>query len=120
MNDALCVREEHVDGLYPKGMQWYWRGDFVKTLPRAAIDVHLEQAGKTLSELSLMHLYPIDGAVHRVGSGETAWSCRMRPGRWSLPASIQTPEGGADHALDQGLLGCGAPVRSPGAPTRTS
>ena len=29
------------DGLYPKGMQWYWRGDFVKTLPDAAIDVHL-------------------------------------------------------------------------------
>jgi hypothetical protein len=26
------------DGLYPKGMQWYWRGDFVKTLPDAAID----------------------------------------------------------------------------------
>jgi hypothetical protein len=24
-------------------------------------------------ELSLMHLYPIDGAAHRVGSGETAW-----------------------------------------------
>jgi FAD/FMN-containing dehydrogenase len=23
------------DGLYPKGMQWYWRGDFVKALPDA-------------------------------------------------------------------------------------
>ncbi len=54
------------DGLYPKGMQWYWRGDFVKALPDAAIDAHLAQAGKTPSELSLMHLYPIDGAVHRV------------------------------------------------------
>jgi hypothetical protein len=32
------------DGLYPKGMQWYWRGDFVKTLPDAAIDAHLDQA----------------------------------------------------------------------------
>ena len=39
------------DGLYPKGMQWYWRGDFVKTLPDAAIDAHLEQAAKTPSEL---------------------------------------------------------------------
>src|SRR6202051_489802 len=62
------------DGLYPKGMQWYWRGDFVKTLTDAAIDIHLEQAAKTPSELSLMHLYPIDGAVHRGGSGEAAWS----------------------------------------------
>src|ERR1700732_2761919 len=34
------------DGLYPKCMQWYWRGDFVKTLPDAAIDIHLEQAAK--------------------------------------------------------------------------
>jgi len=64
------------DGLYPKGMQWYWRGDFVKTLPDAAIDAHLEQAARTPSELSLMHLYPIDGAVHRVGKDATAWNCR--------------------------------------------
>src|SRR5262249_42875678 len=70
------------DWLYPKGMQWYWRGDFVKTLPDAAIDTHLEQAAKTPSELSLMHLYPIDGAVHRVGKNETAWNCR--DATWSM------------------------------------
>jgi hypothetical protein len=70
------------DGLYPKGMQWYWRGDFVKTLPDAAIDIHLEEAAKTPSELSLMHLYPIDGAVHRVDSGHTAWNCR--DATWSM------------------------------------
>ena len=70
------------DGLYPKGMQWYWRGDFVKTLPDAAIDAHLEQAAKTPSELSLMHLYPIDGAIHRVGKDETAWNCR--DATWSM------------------------------------
>jgi FAD/FMN-containing dehydrogenase len=70
------------DGLYPKGMQWYWRGDFVKSLTDAAIDTHLEQAAKSPSELSLMHLYPIDGAVHRVGRGETAWNCR--DATWSM------------------------------------
>jgi FAD/FMN-containing dehydrogenase len=70
------------DGLLPKGMQWYWRGDFVKTLPDAAIDVHLDKAEKTPSELSLMHLYPIDGAVHRVGKNDTAWNCR--DATWSM------------------------------------
>jgi FAD/FMN-containing dehydrogenase len=70
------------DGLYPKGMQWYWRGDFVKTLPDAAIEAHLEQAAMTPSELSLMHLYPIDGAVHRMGKGDTAWNCR--DATWSM------------------------------------
>ena len=29
-----------------------------------------------------MHLYPIDGAVHRVGSAETAWNCR--DATWSM------------------------------------
>jgi FAD/FMN-containing dehydrogenase len=70
------------DGLYPKGMQWYWRGDFVKSLPDEAIEAHIEQASRAPSELSLMHLYPIDGAVHRVAKDETAWSCR--DATWSM------------------------------------
>lgn len=70
------------DGLYPNGMQWYWRGDFVNALSDEAIDAHVEQAARTPSELSLMHLYPIDGAVHRVGKQETAWSAREA--RWSM------------------------------------
>ncbi len=70
------------DPLYPKGMQWYWRGDFVRTLPDAAIDVHLEHAAKSPSELSLMHLYPIDGAVKRVKSDDMAWNCR--DATWSM------------------------------------
>lgn len=70
------------DGLYPKGMQWYWKGDFVKSLPDAAIAAHIDHAAKTPSEMSLMHLYPIDGAVHRVGKTETAWNCR--DATWSM------------------------------------
>lgn len=70
------------DGLYPSGMQWYWRGDFVTALSDAAIDAHLAQAAKTPSELSLMHLYPIDGAVRRVGKDETAWG--VRDAIWSM------------------------------------
>jgi hypothetical protein len=34
------------DALYPKGLQWYWKGDFVKTLPDAAIEAHLAHAAK--------------------------------------------------------------------------
>jgi FAD/FMN-containing dehydrogenase len=70
------------DPLLPKGLQWYWKGDFVKELPDEAIDVHLRWAAELPSEVSLMHLYPIDGAVHRVGQSETAWSCR--DGTWSM------------------------------------
>ena len=64
------------DAFYPKGLQWYWRGEFVKELTDAAIDAHVAQASKSRSARSMMHLYPIDGAVQRVGPSDTAWSTR--------------------------------------------
>jgi FAD/FMN-containing dehydrogenase len=70
------------DALLPPGLQMYWKGDFVKELPDAAIDAHLEHASRSPSELSLMHLYPIDGAVHRVETNATAWGCR--DAKWSM------------------------------------
>jgi FAD/FMN-containing dehydrogenase len=63
------------DALYPAGLQWYWKGDFVRALPDAAIDAHLLHASKA-SPGSCMHLYPIDGAVHRRGKGDGAWNAR--------------------------------------------
>ena len=70
------------DPLLVKGLQWYWKGDFVTALSDQAIDAHVENAAKTPSELSLMHLYPIDGAVHRVGKNDTAWNAR--DATWSM------------------------------------
>ena len=54
------------DPLLPSGLQWYWKGDFVKELTDEAIDVHVQQAAQSPTELSLMHLYPIDGAPQQV------------------------------------------------------
>ncbi len=70
------------DGLFPKGLQWYWKGDFVKTLTDEAIETHLREAAKAPSELCLMHLYPIDGAVRRVAKDATAWN--TRDATWSM------------------------------------
>jgi FAD/FMN-containing dehydrogenase len=70
------------DPFFPKGLQWYWKGDFVASLPDEAIETHIEHASKAPSELSLMHLYPIDGAVQRVPKESTAWSAR--DARWSM------------------------------------
>ena len=64
------------DPLFPKGLQWYWKGDFVKDLPDEAIDAHITEAAKAPSEISLMHLYPIDGAAMRVAKDETPWGGR--------------------------------------------
>jgi hypothetical protein len=70
------------DPFFPKGLQWYWKGDFVRSLPDEAIDTHIAQAAKAPSELSLMHLYPIDGAARRVPKDATAWSAR--DATWSM------------------------------------
>ena len=70
------------DAALPKGLQWYWKGDFVDELSDAAIAVHVEFARRTPSELSLMHLYPIDGAVHDTSTFESAWG--HRNSQWSM------------------------------------
>ena len=64
------------DELYAPGLQWYWRGDFVRDLPDEAIEQHA-RFGEAMPTLhSTMHLYPIDGAVHDVSPAETAWAHR--------------------------------------------
>jgi FAD/FMN-containing dehydrogenase len=69
------------DPFYPKGLQWYWKGDFVRTLPDEVIPLHIEHAKKG-NVFSAMHLYPIDKAVHRRRRDDTAWS--IRDATWSM------------------------------------
>lgn len=64
------------DPLLPKGLQWYWRGDFFRRIPDEAVAVHAQFSEAAPTPLSQMHLYPVDGAVHRVGASETAWAHR--------------------------------------------
>ena len=64
------------DGLYTKGLQCYWRADFVNELSDEAIAKHLEWGQKLPSMHSTMHMYPIDGAAHDVAADATAFSYR--------------------------------------------
>jgi FAD/FMN-containing dehydrogenase len=64
------------DALLPKGLQSYWRADWVKELTEAAIAIHIKYAAQLPTPLSTMHLYPINGAPHRVGKSDTAFSYR--------------------------------------------
>ena len=85
------------DALFPKGLQWYWKGDFVKSLPDAAIDAHIAHATRVPSDECVMHLYPIDGAVHDKEKGDTAWNCR--DATWSMVIAAVSPEPGNSAAL---------------------
>jgi FAD/FMN-containing dehydrogenase len=104
LRDVAEVKAEHVgpmpypalnsafDGLYPDGLQQYWKADFVSDIPDEAIGVHVAQAEHIPSVHSTMHMYPINGAVQRVGADETAFGHRDKAfaevivGAWPDPA----------------------------------
>ena len=64
------------DALYPKGVRAYWKGAFVQELPEQAIAVHVEHGSRVPEVSATMHLYPINGACHRVGPTDTAFAYR--------------------------------------------
>ena len=70
------VLQRLFDALYPKGLQWYWKADFFTNLSDKAISLHVKYGTHLPTMHSTMHLYPMNGAVHRVGASETAFSFR--------------------------------------------
>ncbi len=72
----LPALQSAFDAFYPPGLQWYWRADFVVDVPDAAVEEHVRFGQRLPTPLSTIHLYPTDGAVHRVGRGDTAFSFR--------------------------------------------
>jgi FAD/FMN-containing dehydrogenase len=64
------------DGLFPPGLQWYWRADFFNEATAEAGAQHLKFGKKIPTPLSQMHWYPIDGAAAKVGKRDTPWAYR--------------------------------------------
>jgi FAD/FMN-containing dehydrogenase len=62
------------DDLYPPGLQWYWKADFVRQLPDEAIALHVQHAAALPTMHSTVHLYPINGTAQRVRNGATPWN----------------------------------------------
>ncbi len=64
------------DAIYPPGLQWYWKADFINELSDEAIELHIKHGSALPTMHSTMHLYPIDGAASKVGKKDTAWNYR--------------------------------------------
>jgi hypothetical protein len=78
------------DPLLPSGLQWYWKGDFVNELNDDAVKLHIKYGSELPSQLSTMHMYPIDGAPNRVGKHDTPFS--YRDAKWSMVIAGIDPE----------------------------
>ena len=80
------------DALVPPGLQHYWKANFVTELTDDAIAAHLEHGPKVPAVNSTVHIYPINGACHRVAPDATAFAYRdatfatVIAGMWPDPA----------------------------------
>ena len=109
LHDVAPVVAEHVgpmpypalnsafDALYPWGaLQHYWKANFVTELSDDAIAAHLEHGPKVPVVNSTVHIYPINGACHRVRSDATSFAYRdanfatVVAGMWPDPAQNET------------------------------
>ncbi len=70
------------DAIYPAGLQWYWKADYVNDLNDAAIRKHLEFGKALPTWQSTMHLYPVNGAASKVSKKDTAWN--YRSSTWAM------------------------------------
>lgn len=72
----LPALQSMFDGLYPAGLQWYWRADFFNGYDDKVIGLHVKYGSQLPTMHSTMHIYPINGAAGRVGPHDTAWGYR--------------------------------------------
>jgi len=64
------------DALLPYGLQHYWKADYDPELSDGAIAVHANYGPYVPNFFSLMHLYPLDGAIQEVPSSAMAYAQR--------------------------------------------
>ncbi|MGW5642119.1 FAD-binding oxidoreductase [Saccharopolyspora sp. NPDC003752] len=80
------------DVLVPPGLQHYWKANFVVELTDEMIAAHVEHGPRVPVVNSTVHIYPINGACHRVAPDATAFAYRdanfatVIAGMWPDPA----------------------------------
>lgn len=69
------------DALYPPGLQWYWRADFVNDLSDEVIALYMKHGSELPTAHSRIQLFPLDGAAALRGKNDTAFS--YRDAKWA-------------------------------------
>lgn len=80
------------DPLVPPGLHHYWKADFMLDINDDAIAAHAAHGPRIPTVQSVLHIYPTDGAVQRVGAQETAYSHREAKFVHIIAATTSDPE----------------------------
>jgi hypothetical protein len=64
------------DPIFPPGLQWYWKADFMRELSDEAIALHVTHGSAMPTWQSTMHLYPMNGKAAKVKNNATPWCYR--------------------------------------------
>ncbi|MGI8638080.1 MAG: FAD-binding oxidoreductase, partial [Segetibacter sp.] len=64
------------DAVYPHGLQWYWKADYLNELSDEVIEESIKYGTTIPTSLSQTHIYPIDGVAGRIQKNATAWNYR--------------------------------------------
>ena len=92
------VVQSMFDPIYPPGLQWYWKADFVNELSDEAIALYVKYGSILPTMHSTVHLYPINGAAHRVGRNDTAFS--FREATWAqVIVGVDPDPANKDHII---------------------
>ena len=92
------------DPLLPKGLQWYWKADFVKDLPDAAIEAHVAQLQAADPAFDYAPL-PDRRRGPQQDKDATAWSCSDATWSMVIGGVDPDPQGAGAQGLGQGILG---------------
>lgn len=99
MIDAMpyTVLQTLFDHGAPHGLQYYTRSANLRALDDGAIDAVIAHAARVASPLSAIHIHHMQGAVSRVGAGETAYSNRDAAFTLNVIAAWEDPAESPDH-----------------------
>lgn len=86
-----------LDAGFPDGLHVYWRSDFLRELPDAAIDTLCERFASVTSPLSALLIEQFGGAVSRVATDDTAFAQRDALFNLAVIARWDDPSTAASH-----------------------
>ena len=95
----LPVLQSLFDSHRPPGHYWRLKTDVFDRLSTEAIRAHSRQGSRLPTAISTIHLYPINGAVHRKASSETAFA--FRNALWAEAIAGVDPDGCSLEATGQ-------------------